>query len=291
MRRIQFERLIATAVLGLLLAAPAAWAQDPVPPAGRFITEYRIGPQDELDIKVAKSEMYNAKVRVSEKGTISLAYLGEIAVEGLTAAELEKKLVRAFIDKGQLLDPQISVTITDRQSKRVTVIGAVQKPDSYELMGRQTLLQILSTAGGVSRDAGREILIIRRLPDGTSNALHVLLDDLINKGETQYDIPLEAGDIVNVQVDRVGAIYVLGEVKTPGALSVMQSRLPTVTQAIAQAGGYTERASLGRVVIKRRDASGSEKEIQVDVKAILKNKAKDVPLLDGDTVYVPKGFL
>ncbi|MCX6561868.1 MAG: SLBB domain-containing protein, partial [Candidatus Aminicenantes bacterium] len=211
--------------------------------------------------------------------------------EGLTAAELEKKLVRAFIDKGQLLDPQISVTITDRQSKRVTVIGAVQKPDSYELMGRQTLLQILSMAGGVSRDAGREILIIRRLPDGTSNALHVLLDDLINKGETQYDIPLEAGDIVNVQVDRIGAIYVLGEVKTPGALSVMQSRLPTVTQAIAQAGGYTERASLGRVVIKRRDASGLEKEISVDVKAILKNKVKDVPLQDGDTVYVPKGFL
>jgi polysaccharide export outer membrane protein len=158
-------------------------------------------------------------------------------------------------------------------------------------MGRQTLLQILSTAGGLSRDAGREILIIRRLPDGTSSALHIPLEDLMVKGETRYDIPLEAGDIINVQVDRPGAVYVLGEVKTPGALAVLQSRLPTVTQAIAQAGGYTERAALGRVVIKRRDAAGNEKEIKVDVKAILKNKAKDVPLQDGDTVYVPKGLI
>ena len=71
---------------------------------------------------------------------------------------------------------------------------------------------------------------------------------------------------------------------------MLQSRLPTVTQAIAQAGGYTERAALGRVVIKRRDAAGNEKEIAVDVKAILKGKAKDVPLQDGDTVYVPKGL-
>jgi polysaccharide biosynthesis/export protein len=290
MRQRHMTGLIAATTLGLALVAAGALAQEPAPQAGRFITEYRIGPQDEIEIKVAKNELYNAKVRVSEKGTISLAYLGEIAVDGLTAGEVEKKLAQALVEKGQLLSPQVSVTITDRKSKRVTVIGAVQKPDSYELLGRQTLLQILSTAGGISRDAGREILIIRRLPDGTSSALHIPLDELINRGETQYDVPLEAGDIVNVQVDRPGVIYVLGEVKTPGALSVLQSRLPTVAQAIAQAGGYTERAALGRVVIKRRNAAGVEKEMEVDVKAILKGKVKDVPLQDGDTVYVPKGL-
>jgi protein involved in polysaccharide export with SLBB domain len=64
-----------------------------------------------------------------------------------------------------------------------------------------------------------------------------------------------------------------------------------VAQAVAQASGYTERAALRRVVIKRRDAAGNEKEIVVDLKAILRNKAKDVPLQDGDTVYVPKGLI
>jgi polysaccharide export outer membrane protein len=282
--------LIAVTAWGVLAVTAAAAVQDPQA-ANRFISEYRIGPQDELDIKVAKGDLFNIKARVSEKGTISIPFLGEIMADGLTAAELEKALAKALIDTQQMLDPQVSVTITDRKSKRVMVIGAVQTPASYELLGRQTLLQILSTAGGLSRDAGREILIIRRLPDGTSSALHIPLEDLMVKGETRYDIPLEAGDIVNVLIDREGVVYILGEVKAPGALKVLQSRMPFLAQAIAQAGGPTERAALGRVTIKRRDAAGMEKEIVVDVKAILKNKAKDVPLQDGDTVYVPKGLI
>lgn len=291
MRQPTMQRAIGIALAGLLLATAGAWAQDAAQPAGRYISEYRIGPRDGLEIKVAKSELFNAQVRVSEQGAISLPFLGEIAVEGLTAAELERKLARALIEKQLLLDPQVSVTITDRQSKRVSVMGAVQTPGSYELSGRQTVLQILSAAGGLSRDAGREILVIRRLSDGTSSSLRVPVEDLIVRGETQYDIPLEAGDIINVQADRPGVIYVLGEVKTPGALTVLLSRLPTAAQAVAQAGGYTERAALRRVIVKRRDAAGNEKEIVVDVRAILKGKAKDVPLQDGDTVYVPKGMI
>jgi len=283
------KRAIGIAVGSLLLASAGAWAQDAAPQ--RFVAEYTIGPRDVLDIKVAKSELITGQVRVSEQGTISLPFLGEVAVEGLTAAELEKKLARALVEKQLLVDPQVSVTISDRQSKRVSVIGAVQTPGSYELSGRQTLFQILSLAGGLSRDHGPEILIIRRLADGTSTSLRVPVDDLVVRGDTQYDVPLEAGDIVNVQADREGVIYVLGEVKAPGALKVLLSRLPTAAQAVAQAGGYTERAALRRVIIKRRDAAGSEKEIVVDLKAILRNKVKDVPLQDGDTVYVPKGMI
>lgn len=283
------KRAIGLAIGSLLLAAAGAWAQDAAPQ--RLVAEYTIGPRDVLDIKVAKSELITGQVRVSEQGTISLPFLGEVAVEGLTAAELEKKLARALVEKQLLVDPQVSVTISDRQSKRVSVIGAVQTPGSYELAGRQTLFQILSLAGGPSKDAGREIIVVRRLADGTSTSLRIPMDDLIVRGDTQYDIPLEAGDIVNVQAEREGVIYVLGEVKTPGALKVLISRLPTVAQAVAQAGGYTERAALRRVIIKRRDAAGNEKEIVVDLKAILRNKAKDIPLQDGDTVYVPKGMI
>jgi len=209
----------------------------------------------------------------------------------LTAAELERKLAKVLVEKQLLVNPQVQVTISDRQSKRVTVIGAVQTPGSYELAGRQTVFQILSQAGGLSRDAGREILVIRRLPDGTGTTLRIPIEDLIVKGDTQYDVPLEAGDIVNVQADQEGVIYVLGEVKAPGALKVFRSRMPSVAQAVAQAGGWTERAALGRVVVRRKDAAGNEKEIRIDLKAVLRSKAKDIPLQDGDTIYVPKGML
>ncbi len=271
------------------LLAGAAWAQ-----AGgtqtRFISEYRIGPKDLLDIRVINGDKFNTLVRVTEDGKISVPFLGEVDVDGLTAGELEKKLAQTMIDKGFLRDPQVSVLIKEMQSRRVSVLGAVQNPGSFELLGRQTLLQIISMAGGLTRDAAMEIIIIRRSPDGTATTLRVPVDELFNRGQTEFDIPLEPGDIVNVQVDRQVQIYIMGQVKTPGALTVLQSRIPSVTQAIAQAGGFTDRAAQGRVVIRRREADGKEKEIKVDVKAILKNRAKDVPLLEGDTVFVPQSL-
>lgn len=272
------------------ISAATAPAQDAASVQARFINDYRIGPNDLLVIKVINGDRFNTEARVTQQGKISLFYLGEIDVEGLTGTELEKKLARILVERDFLRDPQVSVLIKELQSKRVSVIGAILTPGPIQLLGRQTLLQIISAAGGITREAAREILIIRRLPDGTSSSLHVPIENLIVKGEMQYDIPIEAGDIINVQVDRTVLIYVIGQVKIPGALSVLQSRIPTVTQAIAQAGGYTERARLTRVVIKRRDAAGGEKEIKVDVKAILENKARDVPLQENDTVYVPQSL-
>ena len=282
----------AVLAIGFLAAmgAVAALAQDASGVPTRYVNDYRIGPNDLLVIKVINGDRFNTEARVTQQGKISLPYLGEIDVEGLTGTELEKKLVKVLIERDFLKDPQVSVLIKELQSKRVSVIGAIQTPGPIELLGRQTLLQIISAAGGITREAAREILIIRRLPDGTSSSLHIPIENLIVKGETQFDIPVEAGDIINVQVDRMVQVYVIGQVKSPGALSVLQSRIPTVTQAIAQAGGYTERASLTRVVIKRRDSAGGEKEIKVDVKAILKNKAKDVQLQENDTVYVPQSL-
>ena len=85
-------------------------------------------------------------------------------------------------------------------------------------------------------------------------------------------------------------LYVFGQVKNPGALQVKKSALPTLLQAIAQAGGFTDRAARGGVVIKRKDETGKEKEIKVNVRRILANKQKDVPLLENDTVYVAESL-
>lgn len=285
------HRMIAggAVLVGLLAAASAAGlAQDPSPT--RFVSEYRIGPKDQLEIKVAMTDRFNTLVRVTEDGKITINYIGEVAVENLTTSELEKKLAQILIDKGMVLNPQVQVSVKDFQSSMVSVLGAVTAPGPVQLMGRQTLMQVISKAGGITRDAGREIIIIRRQPDGTSNSLHIPTEDLFMKGETKYDVPLEPSDIVNVQIDREVQIYVMGQVKTPGALKVLQSRIPTVTQAIAQAGDFTERARKGHVVIRRKDPNGAEREIIVDVSAILNNKAKDYALQENDIVWVPQSL-
>lgn len=284
-------RVAALAALLLGAAGVGAAVQETAPPAaqGRFISEYKIGPRDQLEIKVINGDKFNTLARVAEDGRISIPFLGAVEVDGLTASELEAKLVKILEEK-YLRDPQVSVVIKEFQSKRVSVLGAVRTPGSYELLGRQTLLQIISKAGGLTKEAAREILVVRRAPDGAASALKIPIDALFARGEMKWDIPLEAGDILNVQVDREVKIYVMGQVKNPGALSVLESRIPTVTQAIAQAGGFTERAAESRVVVKRRGEDGAERDFRVDVGAILKNKIRDFPLQEGDTVYVPQSL-
>jgi polysaccharide biosynthesis/export protein len=255
----------------------------------KFTQEYRVGPKDLLEISVFGADELSRTVRVSEDGKVSLPLLGEVLVDGLTKSELEKKLADLLGEK-YVQNPQVTVFIREYQSKRVSVLGAVEKPGPYQLLGRQTLMQIVSEAGGLTRDAGSDIIIIRQLPDGTSTSLRISIDDLFLKGDAKLNVPLEAGDIVNIPVDKLVAVYVFGQVKNPGALQVKKSAMPTLLQAIAQAGGFTDRASRGGVVIKRKDETGKEKEIKVNVRSILNNKQKDVPLLENDTVYVPESL-
>jgi polysaccharide export outer membrane protein len=255
----------------------------------KFTQEYRVGPKDLLEISVFGADELSRTVRVSEDGKVTLPLLGEVLVDGLTKSEVEKKLGQLLGEK-YVQNPQVTVFIREYQSKRVSVLGAVEKPGPYQLLGRQTLMQIISEAGGLTRDAGNEIIIIRQLPDGSSVSLRISIDDLFLKGDAKLNVPMEAGDIVNIPVDKLVVVYVFGQVKNPGALQVKKSNIPTLLQAVAQAGGFTDRASKGGVVIKRKDEAGKEKEIKVNVRNILKNKIKDVQLLENDTIYVPESL-
>jgi len=251
-----------------------------------FLTvEYRIGPKDLLEIKVLDMDELNVQVRVSEDGNITLPLLGEVEVEGLTKNEVERKLA-GLLEERYLQDPQVTVFIKDYQSKRISLIGAINKPGSYPLLGRQTLLQIISEAGGLTLDAGGNIVVIRQLPDGTSTSIQISINDLILKGDASLNVPLEANDIINVPVDKLVSIYVFGQVKNPGALDVRISHIPTLLQAIAQAGGFSERASKTGVLIKWQDKEGKEHHRKVNVKDIIRGKIRDIQLKENDVVYV-----
>jgi len=253
----------------------------------KYSTDYRVGPKDLLEISVFGLDELNKTVRVTEDGKITLPLLGEVEVEGLTKAELEIKL-KQLLEEKWLHDPQVTIFIQEHQSKRVSVLGAVGSPGPYELLGRQTLLQIISQAGGLTQEAGNEIIVMRQLPDGTSTSLKISIDDLILKGDATLNIPLQPDDTVIIPIDRTVYIYVFGQVRSPGALEVRKSNIPTLIQAIAQAGGFSERASKGGVLIRRKDEDGEEIEIKVNVRNILKGKRKDIQLKENDTVYVPE---
>jgi len=257
--------------------------------AEKFVTAYKIGPRDLLEIKVREDSKLDVEVRVSEQGKINLALVNEIFVEGLTAAELERKLAEAYTPF--IRDPHVAVAIKEHQSKLVSLLGAVAKPGAVQILGRMSLLEAITAAGGLTKDAAREIIILRLFPDGTTNNLKIPIDDLMIKGDPKYNLPLEPGDSVIVQVDRMVSVYVYGQVKVPGALNVLQSRIPTLTQAIAQAGGFTERAAKRNIVVTRKDETGKETTIKINVARIQSGKLKDFQLQEGDVVYVPETLI
>ncbi len=276
--------LVAAALACALAAAAPLAAQE----TG---TEYRIGPKDLLEISVlGVPEINKLVVRVSEQSRITLPLLGEVEVGDLTKFEVEKKLA-ALAGEKVVVNPQVTVHIVEYMSRRVSVIGAVEKPGPFELVGRQTVLAALSQAGGLTRDSGEEIIVIRQLPGGESTSIRISIDGLFVQGDPKLNIPLEPGDVINVPVDKLVPIYVFGQVRNPGALQVKRSSLPTLTQAIAQAGGFTDRANRKKVQIRRKDAAGKELEITVNVRNILRGKMKDIPLQVNDTVYVPESLL
>jgi len=281
--------LICTAFAASATTGSAA----PTAPTGLQDTaaEYKIGPKDLLEISVlGVPEIAKLVVRVSELGRITLPLLGEVGVGDLTKFEVEKKLAVLAGEK-VVLNPQVTVHILEYLSRRVSVVGAVEKPGTFELIGRRTVLAAIAEAGGLSRDAGEEIIIIRQLPGGENTSFRISIDGLFVKGDPALNIALEPGDVVNVPVERTAPIYVFGQVRNPGALQVKRSSPPTLTQAIAQAGGFTDRANRKKVQIRRKDASGQELEIVVNVRDILKGKKKDIPLLINDTIYVPESLL
>jgi len=267
----------------LILFSPHLFSQK------RDTADYRIGPKDLLDISVFGVDELTKTVRVTEDGKISLPLIGEVEVEGITKAELEKKLSQLLKEK-YLQNPQVTIFIREYQSKRVSVLGAIRNPGPYELLGRQTLLQIISQAGGITNEAGNEIIVIRELGDGANTSLKISIEDLVLKGDARLNIPLQLNDIINIPIDKIVHIYVFGQVTNPGALEVKRSNIPTLLQAIGQAGGFSERASKGRVLIKRIDDNGKEVKIKVNVKNIIKGKKKDIQLLENDVIFVPATF-
>lgn len=271
-------------------AVPLSRGQEENQVNGRdyFIREYIIGPRDLLEIKVFELPEFDHTVRVSEDGSITLPLIGNIQIGGLTKDKAEKKLselLEKYVKKAQ-----VSIFIKEYQSSRVAIIGAVEKPGMYELVGRQTLLQMISQAGGFKDTAANEIYVLREGQDGTTASISIDLEDLMINGNQNLNIPIQANDVINVPVDKLINVYVFGEVRQPGALEVKMSNKITLLQAIAQAGGLSENATKRGVTIKRRDKSGKEINLSVNLNDIIKGKKKDIPLQEGDVVIVKQSI-
>jgi len=251
--------------------------------------DYLIGPEDLLEVNVFELPELKSTARVLGDGTVSLPLLGVVQAAGLTKTGFEVRLEELLEDRF-LLDPQVTVSVTEHMSKQVSVIGAVEKPGPYQMIGPRNVLQMISEAGGLTKEAGREIIILRVSEHTQAERIVLDLQDLVVRGNPALNIAMQPGDVVNIPVDHPIYVFVDGAVNKPGQVESTMSRPITLLHAIARAGGLTERANLKGVHVLRKATDGTQVRIPVNLRDIRKGKADDVPLLDGDVVVVPETF-
>jgi len=177
------RRFFLFSLVSCVLCLVSAWAQD-----------YRLGPDDVLNITVYREEELNREVRISSDGYISFPLLGKVRAEGFTVPELENSLAESL--KRYLKNPQVTVFI--KEYSTITVSGQVEKPGSYPLKGELTVLEAISLAGGFTKIAARNKVKVMRLEDGEKKTVIVRVADIGKRGDKSKDVFLERGDIVFV---------------------------------------------------------------------------------------------
>jgi polysaccharide biosynthesis/export protein len=258
-------------------------------------TASRIGPHDVLEISVLEAPELLRTLRVAETGLISVPLLGEIRAAGQTPRELELSLEAAF-RKSYIRDPHVSVQVKEMQSRGVSVVGAVAHPGVFQIQGSRSLLEIIALAGGLTKESGEGIIVMRggapssptTAPESSSAgaaAVEIALKDLLDSADPRHNVPVHPGDIV--KVIPAGIVYVVGEVRRPGAFPVDRRSGLTVLQAIALSEGLGPKASKGRALLIRVGRAGERVEIPVNLGDVISGKQVDPTVQPKDVIFVP----
>ena len=252
--------------------------------------DYKIGPEDLLEIDVFQVPELKTSVRVSAKGYIKLPLIDSIEASGLSVAELEALMGQRL--QKYLTEPVVGVFVKDYRSQHIPVLGFVKEPKTYYVTGQKYLLDMLSMAGGLTPEAGG-VCIVQRPVKGASDdqesveKIVIDLDELLIHGNADLNIPIFSGDVV--QVPKAGIFFVDGAVRAPGELPLKAKT--TLTQAISMAKGRDYYASSDAMKIYRDSGNRDKEVITVDYDAVLAGKAPDVELRDKDIIFVSSSIV
>jgi len=298
-----------TVALGLILAqwAPAQDSKIASPPASSALksddssrSTYVLGPYDQITVRMSELEETEKNIRIAQDGYINLPMIGRVKSAGLTVEQLEMQLVVKL--KKYVREPQVSVEIKEFRSQPVSVLGSVNKPGVLQLEGDKTVVEMLSKAEGLNKDAGYTAKITRRMewgplplpdakedPTGQFSVAEVDLKSLLAGKNPEQNITVKPHDVISVP--RAEMIYVVGEVKKAGGFLLTDRRNLSVLQAVSLAEGVSPSAAAQKAkILRATEGTSARTEIPVDVKRILGGKGKDVPLEADDILFIPSSL-
>jgi len=184
-----------TIVFMSLLLAGAVNAQqvnsaDPLHAYGG--SEFRLGPDDVIEVFVWKEPELSTTVVVRPDGKVSLPLIGELPTSGKTAVELQREIGDKLTQ--YLSDPIVNVMVKEVNSAKVSVLGEVKTPGIYKIKDRATVLDVIALAGGFTEYAKRnKVTIIRPASSGEQKRIMLNVDDQIksSKGDLFYILPYD----------------------------------------------------------------------------------------------------
>jgi len=340
--------------------------------------DYTIGRGDVISVEVFDVPELTRDLRVGQTGTIGMPLVPvRLYVVGLTELQAQRKIAEVLEANGLVSHPEVMVSVKEKRSKPITIVGAVGHSMVYQADRPITLVEVLAQAGGIAPDASDIVIITRsdntaaaaseppeigpedalpagnpappeiappavesdqtgssaapvgsekklpekipvapeRAPDPAAQAsaeaaarpadgtpapppitgadaqpppttITVNLGELLERGNTQNNVLLQAGDIITVP--HAGIVYALGAVQRPGGFVGLNDRAQLSTlKVLALAGGTTRVAKKDKAVIIRKDSLGKQQEIPVDLGKIVERKSEDVRLMPSDILYVP----
>jgi polysaccharide export outer membrane protein len=270
-------------------------AQAPVRPVlmgegGANLPAQKVGPNDMIAISVYDSPEFTRTVRVGADGVIRLPMLKQrIKAEGLMPSDLEDKIAEALTDEGILVDPFVIVTIAEYHHLPISVMGAVRLPVTFEADSPITLLDALAKAGGLSPEAGPEILLsrVQTGPDTAATTLvqRITVKALIDAADPEVNVKLSGGE--EIRVPEAGKIYIVGNVRKPGAVTLQGGSEITILKAVALAEGLLPFAGKQAYIYRREGGTDSKNEIPIELTKIMERKSPDAPLMANDILYIP----
>ena len=211
-----------------------------------------LGMGDMVRVSVFRNPELTTEARVTERGTILFPMIGEVNIAGLTPSQAGARIADKLRSGKYVVNPEVTVSMMQVNSRQVSVLGNVVKPGRYPLDSTTAhLTDVIALAGGVGPTGSDEVTVITNR-GGMQEKLNVDMAEMFRRGDLTHNISLEPGD--TIYVHKAPMVYVYGEVQKGGAYRVEPNM--TVMQAIAMGGGITPRGTERGIKINRRDGSG-----------------------------------
>jgi polysaccharide export outer membrane protein len=198
--------------------------------------------------------------------------------------EVEEALAGAIEASKLFVNPYVSVTVIEYQSKPISVAGAVRRPTAFQAVAEITLLDAIARADGLTPEAGDEVLVSRVERD-PALVRRIPIKALIDAADPAANLKLTGGE--EIRVPEAGRFFVVGNVRRPGSFVIRDSSGMTLFKALALAEGLAPFAGRQAFLLRRDSTTGATSEIAVDLKKILNRKADDVKLAVNDVLYIP----